>query len=157
MKRILGLVAAAVLMSTAAHACAADFVDLDRLSWLEGLWTGSKDGVETEELWMPAKGGALLAIHRDVKDGRTVSFEFLRIATTDEGTFFFGSPQSAPPTPFRLVAMDNKRVIFENKAHDFPQRILYWLDAKGALHARVEGPKNGVTVSEDWVWTKAPQ
>ena len=30
-----------------------------------------------------------------------------------------------------------------------------WLDAPGALHARVEGPQGGRTVSEEWVWTRA--
>lgn len=158
MKRLfLALVAAAAFISTATVSHATEVADLSQLSWLEGLWTGSKDGVETEELWMPLRGGALLALHRDIKDGRMVSYEFLRIATTGDGAFFFGSPQSAPPTPFRLVAMGQQRVTFENKAHDFPQRILYWLDSEGALHARIEGPKNGSTVSEEWVWTKLPR
>ena len=62
---------------------------------------------------------------------------------------------SAPPTPFRLVESADKRAVFENKEHDFPQRILYWIDAAGALHARIEGPQDGRTVSEEWVWTRA--
>ena len=33
--------------------------------------------------------------------------------------------------------------MFENRQHDFPQRILYWLDAAGAMHARIEGPQGG--------------
>ena len=46
-------------------------------------------------------------------------------------------------------------MVFENLQHDFPQRILYWLDAAGAMHARIEGPQAGKTVSEEWVWTRA--
>lgn len=128
--------------------------DLSRLSWLAGVWTGTQDGVEMEEVWLPPKGGALLGMHRDVRDGRMVSWEFFRIATTESGTFYFTSPRSAPPTLFRLVEMDGRRAVFENKEHDFPQRILYWLDEAGALHARIEGPQGGKTVSEEWTWTK---
>jgi hypothetical protein len=127
---------------------------LDRLAWLEGRWTGEKDGVSMEEYWTDARGGAMLGLHRDVKDARLVSWEFLRIGATDDGTFYFASPRSKPPTPFKLVELEGKRVVFENKQHDFPQRILYWLDEKGALHARIEGPQGGKTVAEEWVWTR---
>jgi hypothetical protein len=129
--------------------------DLHRLSWLEGLWTGTKDGVETEERWTSTKGGALLGLHRDVKNGRMVWFEFFRVDTTQDGAFYFASPGAAAATPFRLVSMGDRRVVFENKAHDFPQRILYWLDAEGSLHARIEGPKKGKEVAEEWIWKKS--
>ena len=127
--------------------------DLARLSWLEGRWEGTSGGLAMEEHWTAPRGGALLGLHRDVKDGRMVSFEFLRIQETPEGVVYFASPRSAPPTPFRLAELGDRRVVFENRQHDFPQRILYWIDPAGALHARVEGPQGGKTVSEEWVWT----
>jgi hypothetical protein len=130
--------------------------DVAGLAWLAGTWQGQKDGVEMEEHWTEPRGGALLGLHRDVKGGRVVSFEFLRIQKTDAGVVYFASPGSKPPVPFTLVEQADKRVVFENRQHDFPQRILYWLDAKGALHARIEGPQGGTTVSEEWTWTKRP-
>jgi hypothetical protein len=136
-------------------ASGADAFDLKRLSWLEGLWSGTKDGVESEERWSSSKGGALLGMHKDVKNGRMVSFEFFRIDTTKDGSFYFASPRASAPTPFQLVAMTDRRVTFENKAHDFPQRIIYWLDGDDTLHARIEGPMNGKEVGEEWVWKKA--
>jgi len=128
---------------------------VEGLAWMAGTWTGEKDGVQMEEVWTDARGGALLGLHRDVKGGRMVSWEFLRIEATPDGVAYFASPRSAPPTPFRLVESADKRAVFENKAHDFPQRILYWIDAAGALHARIEGPQDGKAVSEEWVWTRA--
>lgn len=127
---------------------------VEDLAWMQGAWSGEKDGVAMEEMWTAPRGGALLGLHRDVKGGRLVSYEFLRIQATDTGIVYFASPRSAPPTAFKLVETGDKRVVFENKEHDFPQRILYWLDAKGALHARIEGPQGGKTVSEEWVWTR---
>jgi hypothetical protein len=128
--------------------------EVERLGWLEGRWTGEKDGVSSEEIWV-ARGGVLLGVHSDVKAGRLASWEFLRIGRTADGAFYFASPRSAPPVAFGLVEQSERRVVFANEQHDFPQRILYWLDEEGALHARVEGPQGGRTVSEEWTWTKA--
>ena len=124
------------------------------LAWMQGTWAGEKDGVAMEEMWTGPRGGALLGLHRDVKADRMVSWEFLRIQGTGTGVIYYASPRSAPATPFTLVESGDKRVVFENKAHDFPQRILYWLDSRGALNARIEGPRGGKTVSEEWVWTR---
>jgi hypothetical protein len=130
--------------------------ELRALSWLEGRWTGQSEGVAMEEHWTSPSGGGLLGMHKDVKDGRMVSFEFLRIESTpDQGVVYFASPRSATPTPFRLVEAGDARVVFENKGHDFPQRILYWLGPKGELHARIEGTSGGQALHEEWVWTKA--
>jgi hypothetical protein len=148
------VMAVLVALAVPGTAAAAD-ADVQRLAWLEGRWTGEKDGVSMEEYWTDPGGGALLGLHRDIKGGRLLSWEFLRIGNTSEGTFYFASPRSKPPTPFKLVELTEKRAVFENKQHDFPQRILYWLDEKGALHARIEGPQGGQTVSEEWVWTRA--
>jgi hypothetical protein len=128
---------------------------IDDLAWLEGRWEGEQDGLLMEEHWTSLKGGALLGLHRDVKRGRMVSFEFLRIQATPQGIVYFASPRSQPPVAFALVEAAQKRAVFENKQHDFPQRILYWLDADGAMHARIEGPQAGKTVSEEWVWKRA--
>ncbi len=127
---------------------------VESLAWLEGRWQGESGGIAMEEHWTPLRGGALLGMHRDVKGGRMVSFEFLRIQATPEGTFYYASPNSRPPVAFKLVESGERRAVFENKQHDFPQRILYWLDAQGAMHARIEGPQGGTTVSEEWVWTR---
>jgi hypothetical protein len=127
---------------------------VESLAWMQGSWAGEKDGVAMEEMWTAPRGGALLGIHRDVKNDRMVSWEFLRIEATDAGIFYFASPRSAPPTSFKLVESSAKRAVFENKQHDFPQRISYWLDGAG-LHARIEGPQGGKTVSEEWVWPRA--
>ena len=68
---------------------------------------------------------------------------------------YLASPAGAPVTSFRMVTLEDRRVVFENKEHDFPQRILYWLDAGGALHARIEGRQGGQDLHEEWVWAKA--
>lgn len=154
MTRVVGI-AAGLAILVGALGASAPAGEVERLGWLEGRWVGEKDGVSMEELWTAPRGGALLGLHSDVKAGRLRSWEFLRIADSGNGVTYFASPRSAAPTPFKLVEIGDRRAVFENRQHDFPQRILYWLDAQGALHARIEGPRQGQTVSEEWVWTRA--
>ena len=83
-----------------------------------------------------------------------VSFEFLRIETAGPSLVYVAQPGGRPPTRFPLAETGARRAVFANPQHDFPQRILYWLDDAGALHARIEGPQNGKTVSQEWTWTR---
>jgi hypothetical protein len=129
--------------------------DIASLAWLAGSWEG-KDaaGLEMEEVWTAPKGGTMLGLHRDVKDGKLVSFEFLRIESGAEGLVYQAQPRGRPATPFPLKEAAAKKVVFENPRHDFPQRILYWVTDDGALHARVEGMQGGKLVAEEWSWRR---
>jgi hypothetical protein len=60
----------------------------------------------------------------------------------------------SPATPFTLKTMARERVVFENAAHDFPQRIIYWRDGD-TLRARIEGAVDGKSRSMEWRWTRS--
>lgn len=126
--------------------------DINALAWMSGTWTGTEDKIEVEEIWMAPKGGAMIGMHRDVKDDKMTGFEFLRIATKGDKIAYFASPNGAPPTVFPMKEMAEKRVVFENPDHDYPQRIIYWLEKDGALKARIEGDKNGKMGPMEWTW-----
>lgn len=129
--------------------------ELASLDWMAGQWTGTERGVVSEEHWTGTAGGGLVGMHKDVQGDRMVSFEFLRIGSGPDGRVtYFSSPNGAPQTLFGAKEVGGARVVFENLDHDFPQRILYWLDGEGRLHARIEGPMDGKPVSEEWVWTR---
>jgi hypothetical protein len=124
---------------------------LETLSWMAGSWEGKDaEGLEMEEVWLAPKGGTMLGLHRDVARGRTVSFEFLRIAVEADGIVYWASPKGRPATPFKLIDTGPRRAVFANPSHDFPKRILYWIDDTGSLHARIEG--EGVGSAMEWTW-----
>lgn len=125
---------------------------LDDLSWLVGSWLERKPGVETEEHWIAPKGDLMLGVNRTVRESGKTSFEFLRIARTPTGISYFANPGGRPATEFRLVEAAAKKVVFENREHDFPQRIIYWRDDDGSLHARIEGTIGGLPRSQEWKW-----
>jgi hypothetical protein len=91
----------------------------------------------------------MLGLHRDARDAKA-SFEFIRIAVTSDGIVYFAQPGGRPPTPFKLNEVSATRAVFANPQHDFPKRIIYWLQ-EGQLCARVEGDGES---AEQWCWSK---
>lgn len=128
--------------------------DLAAVAWMAGSWQGSAGGTDTEEVWLPPKGGVMLGMHRDVAQGRMVSFEFLRIEADAEGLVLLASPQGKAVTAFRLLSSTKTRVVFSNPIHDFPQRVIYWLGEDERLHARIEGSQGGKPASTEWAWSR---
>ena len=67
-------------VSTAPVAAPALAGDLD---WLAGHWCGVSGTTFSEEVWMAPRGGLLVGMHRDTREGRATGFEFMRIAQQD--------------------------------------------------------------------------
>ena len=129
---------------------------IDALAWMAGYWVrDAEGGRRVEELWLPPAGGVMLGLHRDVRADGRVWFEFLRLAAEERGLVYWASLAGQPATPFHLVEAGERRAVFANPEHDFPQRILYWLDGGGELHARIEGEENGVARSSEWSWRRS--
>jgi hypothetical protein len=128
---------------------------IDALSWLAGSWSGESGGILMEEHWTAPKGNSMVGMHRDVGKGRTMLFEFLRIEQKGDQIVYLSMPNGrSPATAFPLKELSGTRVVFENPAHDFPQRIIYWKDGND-LRARIEGTMDGKPGSEEWRWSPA--
>jgi Domain of unknown function (DUF6265) len=85
---------------------------------------------------------------------RYTEHRVLRIEAAAGGITYCASPQGRPATPFRMVESGKDRIVFENREHDFPTRILYWLGDDGSLHAKIEGSLQGQPASEEWIWRR---
>jgi hypothetical protein len=102
------------------------------------------------ERWAGPYGDVLLGIGVTTQGAAAKSFEFFRVAKTPTGISLFASPNAAPPTEFKAIEICTGKVVFENKAHDFPQRVIYTKGPNGTLNARVEGTLKGKLEGEDW-------
>ena len=134
-----------------AAACATP-VSAQAPDWLSGYWLSCENGRQVSETWTGAGSGELVGAGM-TRTANGVDFEFLRIAPHERGWAFFGSPRGAPATAFPLVKQEPGRVVFENFAHDFPQRIIY-ARTGDALTARVESADGRHGIS--WRYTRAP-
>ncbi|MFG6430745.1 DUF6265 family protein [Roseateles sp. LYH14W] len=114
------------------------------IAWLAGCWAPQGREAGSAEQWMAPAGGLMLGMARTLKNGRVVEFEFMQIrAGTDGRLSFIAQPQGRPPTEFALLRQGEAEAVFENPAHDFPQRVIYRLAAPDRLVARIEGVANG--------------
>jgi len=142
-----GVVAALVVALPAG----ADEPQLAHLSWLAGCWRAVDGEPGTIEQWTPLAGDSLLGVSRTVDGGRTVMYEFMRIALDDTGRVtFFAQPRGVAPTGFPAVSTSSTEVVFENVAHDFPQRIVYRFEAPATLRAHIVGMADGRTHRIDY-------
>ena len=99
---------------------------VEELGWLAGDWVSEADGRWTEENWSAPRGSAMIGYSRSGRGDVLREFEFLRITAGEDGALaYLAQPQGRAPVAFRLVRHDAASAIFENAAHDYPQRIAY--------------------------------
>lgn len=104
---------------------------VESLNWMVGHWSTEGTGAWTEEHWAPARGGVMLGTNLSGKGERAGGYEFMRLASGADGKIsFWGSPGGQPPVEFKLVRSGPSEAIFENPAHDYPQRVRYWRDGE---------------------------
>ena len=114
------------------------------VAWMAGCWTQTGREAGSMEQWMAPAGGLMLGMARLVKGGRVIEFEFMQLRADADGRLsFIAQPQGRPPTEFKLAGQGDAEAVFENPAHDFPQRVSYRRTAPDQLVARIEGEHNG--------------
>jgi hypothetical protein len=117
---------------------------LAELDWLTGLWESVEGERTITEVWMPPGGRSMLGASRTVVRGETVAHEYLVLREEPDGSLtLIAHPSGQAVTSFRRVGSDSQDVIFENLAHDFPQRVIYRRQGEHALVAVIEGVRRG--------------
>ena len=145
-------IAAVTMAAIANHAAAQEKkFSIADLAWIAGSWQTALGGrTLIEEHWTAAAGGTMIGMGRTLAGGKTVFYEYLRIEERPDGVFYVAHPKARPGTDFKLTKIEGQEAWFENPEHDFPKKIIYRKNADGSLFARIEGPRNGQIVGEDF-------
>ena len=125
------------MLAALALIAAAQQPDLD---WLAGYWLSCEDGREVAETWSGRRGGIMMG-YTITSGASGSSWEQMRIeADRVTGALsFVALPRGAErPVAFRLVRSATREAVFENAAHDFPQRVIYRREGN-RLSGRIEG------------------
>jgi len=141
------------VLALAAGAAQAAPADLERLSWLAGSWTQEKAGVTTRETWIAPLGGTMAGLGQTNRPGKPATVEFMTITDEAAGVTFTARVEGQPPTPFVLKPGGADEAVFENPAHDFPQRVIYRRCGED-LCARIEGVIGGALKGQDWRYAR---
>ncbi|MCB9664412.1 MAG: hypothetical protein H6732_09875 [Alphaproteobacteria bacterium] len=137
-------------------ACTTPPTPADELGWMVGSWQRVDDEVTTVERWQPAPGGPLLG-SGSVRAGRALVFaETMLIQDGPEGRSFTAWPEGQAPVRFDLVLRGAREVGFENRGHDFPQRLIYRA-VDGGLAVEATGvDAEGAPREQRWELVAAP-
>ena len=118
---------------------------LARASWLAGCWELRAPNRVTLEMWMPPLGDMMLGSSRTTVGARTSEYEMLRLKVEGERLQYIALPSGQKETVFPSIELTDTSLVFENTAHDFPQRISYRRRGADSIVAAIEGPgPNGV-------------
>ncbi len=105
--------------------------------FMAGCWmTAPGQAKRVEECWTMPRGTMMLGSSQTFNAEKTSSFEHMRILRDADGLAFFGQPEGAPPTRFKLDRQSATEISFVNAAHDYPQRITYRI-VEGKLEAEI--------------------
>lgn len=127
------------------------------LHGLTGLWKMDGKRGSLYEEWQASGDNQLKGRSYKINNNDTVVLENVTISL-QEGAIFYtpvvNDQNNQQPVPFKLVSYNNNRYEFENKGHDYPQRVIYKLVSANELHARIEGSKNGKESGSDFVYSR---
>ena len=127
---------------------------IDGLAWLAGCWSQTRPDGLIEEHWTKPAGGTMLGMGRTVRGGKTIEFEFLQIREVNGQLAYVARPSGQAEATFPVKTLTGTDVVFEDLAHDFPQRVIYRRTPGGGVNARVEGTRNGQTRGVDYAYTR---
>jgi hypothetical protein len=137
------VLAGAIVFTSGAATQEKPVVAIDRVVWLQGCWESASPERTVEEHWMSPRGRSMIGVGRTVRADRLVEYELVVLREDGGQLAYEAHPSGQPSTVFLSKTVGDAEVLFENPAHDFPQRVGYRRAGPDALHAWIEGTRNG--------------
>lgn len=113
---------------------------LARAEWMAGCWELRVPNRVTLEMWMPPLGDVMLGASRTTVGTTTTEFEHIRLRADSGRLVYTALPSGQREASFPSISVADTLIVFENSAHDFPQRITYRRRGTDSLIAMIEGP-----------------
>jgi hypothetical protein len=114
------------LLMPAAHAGGCD--SLDAVNWLLGNWVRADAENMTLETWHRVSADTFEGVGTtESYDGEILRQESLRLVVMSGKVFYIAKvTENDLPVPFVMTLCTDGEMTFENPAHDFPRRLIYW-------------------------------
>jgi uncharacterized protein DUF6265 len=118
---------------------------IDRVSWLQGCWQLNSPRRVVEENWTAPRANSMLGVGGTFRNDSLVEYELVVIRQGPNGLTYQAHPSGQPSATFTAQTATDSSVVFENRAHDFPQVVGYRRIRSDSLVAWIEGPMGGQT------------
>jgi hypothetical protein len=131
--------------------------DFKPLYSLQGLWKMETGRGPIYEEWNKKDDKKLAGRSYRINNSDTIVMEKIELYISGNEIVYsptVSDQNNQQPVTFKLISNADGRFVFENKAHDFPQRIIYNLVSNDAVHARIEGVRNGQERGSDFKYSR---
>ena len=147
----------AIVMTAAAMGtgAAVEGPRVEQLAWLQGCWEAASAGRVVEEQWTAPRGRSMVGLSRTVRGGELTEYELVVIRERGDRLVYIAHPSGQPSAEFLPTTDGPESIVFENPAHDFPQRIGYRRQGP-ALQAWIEGIRNGTPRRVEFPYRRVP-
>jgi hypothetical protein len=108
-----------------------------------GKWKMDFDKSKVFEEWDMLSETELVGKSYSLEDEVQIIREKLYLKKFADQWAYVAVPNGQNIALFALIEYSPKKFVFENKEHDFPQRIIYEFHKDGKLTAAIEGDVNG--------------
>jgi hypothetical protein len=108
-----------------------------------GKWKMENEESEIYESWTLFTDSVLVGINYSKDNNEMDINEQILLRKQEDSWEYIAIPNNQDITRFILIEHSPKKFTFENKDHDFPQRIIYEFHKDGKLTAVLEGDIKG--------------
>lgn len=103
-----------------------DVLSLKKLSWLKGKWSRVTANVEQFETWNIISDSILVGEGYHLKSNNKKVTEKLTIKWLNKKLVYIADvPHNKQPVIFENILLNDTLAVFENKSHDYPNKISY--------------------------------
>lgn len=126
---------------------------------LEGTWFMPQDRGDRLEIWAVQDDSTLngRGLRIKAENGDTVLLETMQLELRGEVITYYATVRGQnknEPVAFELTLADRDGYLFENPAHDNPQKIRYRLLGNRELQVTTEGKRGSRTVTDEYVFER---
>ncbi len=126
---------------------------IDKAQWLIGSWENKTKNGTLSENWEKVNDSTFHGTSYFIKGKDTLHNETIGLSQDGENLIY--SPnvkgQNADlPVAFKMTSATANTLVFENTAHDFPQKISYKMITKDSIVAEISGMQGGKPASESY-------
>lgn len=121
--------------------------------WLIGSWENETDQGILSENWEKTNDSLFHGQSYFIKKKDTLHSESVELSQNGEELIYSPTVKGQNndlPVAFKLTSATAKQLIFENPAHDFPQKITYRMITADSLVAEISGNQQGKPASESY-------